>query len=77
MWSEVGLSFTYHSLVGSASSAGSYLAEAEPQTNHKDPDSKFQTNNPPAVVFNSIITNRAESAKRCDTTAATLSIIEY
>jgi hypothetical protein len=53
------------------------VAPGRAQTNPNDSNSKFQTNNPSAVVPNFDITGRTRFAKRCDTTVVNILVIEY
>jgi hypothetical protein len=53
------------------------VAPGRAQTNSNDPNSNFQTNNLSRGVSNSIITGRAEFAKRCDATVVNVLVIEY
>jgi len=57
-----------------------YTNQAAPgraQTNTNDQNSKSKTNNPSTVVPNCIITGRTGFAKRYDTTAVNVLVIEY
>jgi hypothetical protein len=47
------------------------------QTNHKDRNSKFQTDDPPAFMPDSIITGGQKFGQRYDTTALSVLVIGY
>jgi len=47
------------------------------QTNHKDRNSKFQTDDPPAFVPNGIITDGQKFGQRYGTTALNVLVIRY
>ncbi len=53
------------------------LSQVEGQIPMTHPPSAGQTNDPSTVVLNGIITGRPRFAKRCDTTAVIVLVIEY